>query len=31
MVDSTYLEKNQKSINWTVRAILIDWMRQLSH
>lgn len=31
MVDPTYLEKTQKSVTWTVRAILIDWMRQLSH
>lgn len=31
MVDPTYLEKNQKSISWTIRAILLDWMRQLSH
>jgi hypothetical protein len=29
-VDPTYLEKNQASINWMIRAILIDWMRQLS-
>lgn len=31
MVDPTYLEKNQKSVNWMIRAILLDWMRQLSY
>ena len=31
MIDPTYLEKKQKSVTWSVRAILIDWMRQLSH
>lgn len=31
LVNSGYIEKNQRHMSWLSRAIVIDWMRQLSY
>ena len=31
LVNSGYIEKNQKNMSWLSRAIVIDWMRQLCY
>lgn len=30
-VDPLYIEKKQKNLNWTMRAILIEWMIHISY
>jgi G2/mitotic-specific cyclin 3/4 len=29
-IDPLYIEKRQKNLNWTMRAILVDWMMHIS-
>jgi hypothetical protein len=31
MIDSQYIERRQKNLNWTMRAILLDWMMHISY
>jgi len=30
-IDPLYIEKRQKNFNWTMRAILMDWMMHISY
>jgi len=30
-IDPLYIEKRQKNLNWTMRAILMDWMMHISY